>query len=68
MLDSSRYFPDDGPPILVRDIPTHMIEEHIAAGGVDIIENSLGEVDPVFWVMLRLEVELIRRRLGIAIL
>lgn len=66
MLDGHMWCPDNGPKMLIRDMPTHVIEEHLF-DGCRIITNDDCVGDAIYWLRLRLDVELVRRRLGIAI-
>lgn len=66
MLDGHMWYPDNGPKMLIRDMPTHVIEEHLF-DGCQIITNVDGVDDPIYWLRLRLDVELVRRQLGLVI-
>lgn len=66
MLDHIHMIDEHNARVLVRDIPSHVIAEHLNHP-INVVTNDQGYDDPVYWVRLRLEVELVRRALGLAI-
>lgn len=68
MQDEHRWLPDgdESRAVYVRDMPIHIIEEHLR-DGLQILNNPYNVADPLYWCRLRLEVELVRRALGIPI-